>query len=288
MVAYNGKAKLVGVLGDPIAHSLSPAIHEYWLHKYRINGAYVPLKVKAEKFKATVDTLLEIGFVGFNVTLPHKEQAFKIAGSHDMASTICHAANTLVLQSNGNLHAMNSDAFGFVKMVEHMQQTKPFDKQSVVLLGAGGAARAIVLALQMLEVKQAVIVNRTYERAAQLVSHLQPYCKNNALIACEMADAHDYIANSGAVINSISVDGNVSETIYQIIKQTHKDAWIIDVSYGKGGTETTRMAAEAGRASVDGLTMLLWQAFSGFEQWFGVTPEVDDALINHVKQAMIA
>ncbi len=287
MAAHNGKARLVGVLGDPISHSLSPAIHEYWLQKHGINGAYVPLRIKTGQFVQSVETLIDCGFVGFNVTLPNKEQAYKIAQSHDTASKICGVSNTLVVQANGNIHAMNSDAFGFVKMLEYMQ---PFNKECVLLLGAGGAARAIVLALQMLEVEQVVVANRTLERAQEVVAQLQQYTLRTKLVACEIAhgceQAGEYAAHSGVVINSMAIDGNVSSIIKDIVAKSHKEAWIADVSYGRGGTETTRIAAEAGRKNIDGLTMLLWHAVSGFEQWFNFTPEVDAGLVNAVKEAM--
>jgi shikimate dehydrogenase len=286
MAAHNGRAKLVGVIGDPISHSLSPAIHEYWLQKYGINGAYVPLRIKEERFEQTLEMLLDMGFVGFNVTMPHKERAFAFASTHDTAAKICCAANTLVLQLNGNVHAMNSDVFGFVKMMEYIEQIQPLNKESVLLLGAGGAARAIVLALQMLEVNQVVVANRTLARAEELVAQLQPYYLNTKLVACEMAAAGDYAASAGVVINSLAIDSNASEIITDIVKKSHKEAWIADVSYGKGGTETTRIATEVGRKNIDGLTMLLWQAVSGFEQWFGITPEVDSGLVTCVKEAI--
>ncbi len=286
MTAHNGRAKLAAVLGDPISHSLSPAIHEYWLQKYGINGAYVPLKIRADKFEQSVEMLFDSGFVGFNVTLPHKERAFRFADTHDTASKICGAANTLVLQANGNIHAMNSDAFGFVKMMEYMQQIQSFNKDYALLLGAGGSARAVVLALQMLEVKQVVVANRTLSRAQELVAQLQPHNSHTKLVACGIDAAGEYAKEAGVIINSISVGNNASETIVDIVGKSSKETWIADISYGKNGTETTRIAGQIGRNNIDGLTMLLWQAVSGFEQWFGVTPEIDAGLVKAVKEAI--
>jgi shikimate dehydrogenase len=286
MVARNGKAKLVGVIGDPISHSLSPAIHEYWLQKYDINGAYVPLRVNEQQFEATINTLIDVGFIGFNVTLPHKERAFQLAQSHDTASSMCMACNTLVLQSNGTLHGMNSDSFGFIKMLEYMQQLHPLGKEKVMVLGAGGAARAVVLALQMLHVKHIIIANRTLERAEALVQQLTHYATDSTITAVTLGEAVTHTAHVNAIINSLSLDSNVYETILPLVAATSKDCWVVDLSYGKSGTELTRIATQQHRMTIDGLTMLLWQAVSGFEQWFGVTPTVDAGLVNHIKEVM--
>jgi shikimate dehydrogenase len=286
MVARNGKAKLVGVIGDPITHSLSPAIHEYWLQKHDINGAYVPLRVHEQQFQTTIATLIDVGFVGFNVTLPHKERAFQIAQTHDTASSICMACNTLVLQSNSVLHGMNSDSFGFIKMLEYMQQLHPLEKNKVIVLGAGGAARAVVLALQMMHVKEIIIANRTLERAEALVNQLAHYNSESQLIALPYDDIFVHASSANAIINSVSLDGHLTETITPMIEQASPSCWIVDLSYGKNGTELTRLATHHKRLTIDGLTMLLWQAVSGFEQWFGVTPTVDAGLVNHIKEAM--
>jgi shikimate dehydrogenase len=286
MVAYNGKAKLVGVLGNPISHSLSPAIHEYWLQKYKINGVYVPLRVQTDKFEQTVETLLGCGFIGFNVTLPHKVAAYEIAKTHDRAATICGVANTLVMQSNGGLHAINSDSFGFVKMLEYAENRKEVKRDTALLLGAGGAARAIVLALQIAGFKRIIIANRTIIKATELITDLQKHTPNAELIAIELAEIKNYINDVNLLINSLSIDSRVSDTILDLPRVMAKNAWLVDVSYGINGTEMTRAAGAYNIANIDGLMMLLWQATSGFEQWFGVTPEVDAGLVEHVK-AMI-
>jgi shikimate dehydrogenase len=286
MVAYNGKARLVGVMGDPISHSLSPAIHEYWLQKYKINGVYVPLKVQSERFAGTVETLLQCGFVGFNVTLPLKQLAFDIAKTHDKAASICGVANTLVLQSNGNLHAINSDSFGFLKMIEYANNRKTVKRETALLLGAGGAARAIVLALQVAKFKRIIIANRTVERASEAVTDLQKYMPNVELVAIGLDEVANYIAEVNLLVNSLSIDSNVSEMILDLPKFLAQESWLFDVSYGEGGTAMTRAALSNNIATIDGLMMLLWQATSGFEQWFGITPEIDAELVEHVK-AMI-
>lgn len=284
MVAYNGKARLVGVMGDPISHSLSPAIHEYWLQKYKINGVYVPLKVQSERFIQTVETLLQCGFVGFNVTLPLKQLAFEIAKTHDKAASICGVANTLVLQSNGNLHAINSDSFGFVKMLEYANNRKIVKRETALLIGAGGAARAIILALQVAGFKRIIIANRTIERASEVVSDLQKHMPNVELLSISLESTIDYIAQVNLLVNSLSIDSSVPEIVLNLPKHLSQESWVFDVSYGLGGTAMTRVATANNIANIDGLMMLLWQATSGFEQWFGITPEVDAELVEHVKE----
>lgn len=285
MAAKNGKARLAGVIGDPITHSLSPTIHEYWLRRYDINGAYVPLRMSPQVFETSVRTLIDAGFVGFNVTLPHKQAAYKLVQSCDDTSHLCQAVNTLVVKHDGSLYGLNSDAYGFVGMVEDEMANTPFALQSVMLFGAGGSARAVVAGLAQLGCRSLVLVNRTRERAEALVQDMQRVLKDMDVTIIGFDEVERHARTVQTVINTLSVGQTVPIAWDKFVRLTASTTMMIDISYGRYGTEMTKEAETAKRRSVDGLNMLLKQAVLGFEQWFGVTPEVDDTLMAHVRAA---
>lgn len=283
MAAKNGKARLAGVIGDPITHSLSPTIHEYWLRKHDINGAYVPLRMSPQVFESSVRAFVDAGFVGFNVTLPHKAAAYALAQSCDDTAHLCQAVNTLVLKHDGSLYGMNSDTFGFVSMVEGEMAQTPFALERVMLLGAGGSARAVVAGLAQLGCRSLVIVNRTPERAGVLVQDMQRVLKEMEVTIIGFEEVERHVRDVHTVVNTLSIGQTVPIAWDRFVRMTPNTAMMIDISYGRYGTEMTKEAEKAKRRSVDGLNMLLKQAVLGFEQWFGVMPVVDEALMAHVR-----
>lgn len=285
MAARNGKALLAGVIGDPVTHSLSPAIHEYWLKRYGINGAYVPLHLTPANFAHGVKLLTECGFVGFNVTLPHKQVAHALSETLDAAATRCGAVNTLSVQGRGALHGMNTDVFGFRKLVESLSGVS---LARVLVLGAGGAARGVVCALSDMGCTSLRLANRTAAKAEALLDELRahqvalPDAK-----AVPLDQAAVLAAEADCIISTLSVNGEVEPLLREVVRASQPHAWVIDISYGAKGTKLTQMAEQHRRQCCDGLTMLIWQAVPGFEQWFGVTPEVDDALIAMLRGAVV-
>ncbi len=283
MSARNGKARLVGVIGDPITHSLSPAIHEYWLREYDINGAYVPLHVNAARFEAAMNLYVETGFVGFNVTLPHKETAFRLMQSYDDVCAVCQATNTIVLQKNGTLHGMNTDVYGFMKLLEEEQAKAAFPTENVLILGAGGSARAVVYALAQLGCRSLTIVNRTQERSETLIHTIQPYAPELRFHPVALEDFTRVPPEIQCVINTLSTGQSIMLPWENLIRNHTDKCVYLDISYGRYGTEMTRSAEALKRRQADGLRMLLHQAVPGFEQWFGVTPDVGKQLAAHVR-----
>jgi shikimate dehydrogenase len=283
MAAKNGKAKLVGVIGDPIIQSLSPAIHEYWLKTYDINGAYVPLHVSIAQFAQALHLYVNTGFVGFNVTLPHKEAAFKMMQTVDDVSALCQATNTIIVQKNGALHGMNSDTYGFTKMVEEEQMKGAFALESALLLGAGGSARACVYALQQLGCKSLIIANRTPARVQALMEDMRVHLGEMEVQTVPLEEAAMAVRGVHCVVNTLSTGQNITIGWDALMTESVKNCMFMDVSYGRFGTEMTRAAEKHKRRNSDGLRMLLKQAVPGFEQWFGVTPKVDEGLIAHVR-----
>ncbi len=279
MAAINGRAKLVGVIGDPIGHSLSPALHEHWLQSYGINGAYVALKLTESQFSTTLPVLADAGFYGFNITLPHKEAAYRLADTHDTPAVQCQAVNTLIRTRNHKLHGMNTDVFGFIQMVQAEQQRKGFSLQRTLLLGAGGSARAVSCALHMMGCEHLTIANRTQSRAEVLRDAIGVKAE-----IITLAEATGQAGEYSCIINTLALNSDQQTYLQDIVMASHRECMIIDISYGHNGTETTRLATEMGRQNCDGLAMLVWQAVPGFEQWFGVTPQVDDQIMAFMRQ----
>ena len=167
-----GAAKLAGVIGWPISHSLSPRLHSYWLRRYAIDGFYMPLAVKPEDIEYSLRALPKMGFRGVNVTAPHKEKAFKAMDSVTDIAKRLRAVNTVIIDENGALIGDNTDGFGFIENLRNNWPALNFNSLKPLILGAGGAARAVIASLQDVGVKEVQLVNRTYERAQKLAVDL--------------------------------------------------------------------------------------------------------------------
>ncbi|TAE34167.1 MAG: shikimate dehydrogenase [Alphaproteobacteria bacterium] len=281
--AKNGKARVACVIGDPIAHSLSPYIHEYWLQKYDINGAYVPFRVTADAFSSTLDSLFSCGCVGMNITLPHKQQAYAYADHVDETAIRLGAVNTLVLR-DGAVHGFNSDALGFARLwQESFAQSRATNPQRVVLLGAGGAAPAIIAALYDNGCREVIIANRTLERAHNVVALMQTSCPECHFSVCHLDDVVGIIPSVDALVNSIAIGMLDEHYFVPWFDNAPIHMCVVDVSYSALGTPLTRFAIERGFNAYDGLPMLVWQATVGFELWFGVQPEIDTALYGYLR-----
>ena len=264
-----GRTKLAGVMGWPIAHSRSPQLHAYWLRRYGIDGAYLPLPVTPKNLGEALRALPKLGFTGANLTIPHKEAAVGIVDDLDSHAKRIGAVNTIVVEENGRLLGRNTDGFGFI---EHLRHTIPDWAASdgpAVLLGAGGAARAAAVALHDAGIPEIRIVNRTFGRAQSLVESLD----GNAT-----AHAWDDIAQAmqGAALlaNTTSLGLSGQPALALPLEPLPMTAIVYDIVYAPLETALLARAKARGNPVVDGLGMLLHQARPGFEAWFGVAPEV--------------
>jgi shikimate dehydrogenase len=261
------------VIGWPVEHSRSPLIHNYWLKLYGIPGAYEKVAVKPEELAAFLGSLFERGFTGCNVTLPHKEAALKLAQVVDQSARAVGAANTLWLDYEAELHASNTDAFGFMANLAEQAPAWNARRRPVLVLGAGGAARAIVHGLLEGGVAKIFLANRSRERADALA---RDFDRRVEVVAWSDRDAA--LAGCGLLVNATSLGMTGKPPLELDLAALPADAAVVDIVYSPRETRLLAAARARGNPTVDGLGMLLYQAVPGFERWFGFRPEVTDEL----------
>ena len=262
------------VIGWPIAHSRSPLIHGYWLKRYGIEGTYTKEAVRSEELGAFLASLGERGLTGCNVTVPHKEVAFTVAAVKHPSAVAVGAANTLWLQ-DGVLHAANTDTYGYMTYLDLKAPGWNRVEAPVSVLGAGGAARAIVYGFLDAGVSEVRVFNRSYERAEVLAAAFGPRVK-----AFDW-DQRSVVSREACVLVNTTTLGLKGEGDPGIdFAAFHPDCVVSDIVYVPLETAFRARARVAGLKTVDGLGMLLHQAVPGFERWFGVRPEVTDELYN--------
>jgi shikimate dehydrogenase len=263
---------LVAVIGHPIAHSRSPALHSYWLKRYSIKGHYIPIDIAPVDLPRLLRTLPELGFVGANVTIPHKEAILQIADVVTDRAALIGAANTLIFRKDGKIHADNTDGSGFIA---NLRQNAPHWAPAsgpAVVLGAGGAARAVVAALIEVGVPEIRLANRTRPRADALRSDF-----GAKIHVHEWVQAGNLLEDAATVINTTSLGMTGKQEFRVPLDKLNPQAVCNDLVYTPLKTQFLIEAEERGATVVDGLGMLLHQAAPGFERWFGLRPEVDEA-----------
>lgn len=272
-MTISGAAKLAGVVGWPVSHSKSPALHGHWLARHGIDGAYLPLPVAPDRFDTAVRALADLGFAGCNVTIPHKEAAHGLCDTLTPVARKIGAVNTIVIDANGQFAGDNTDAFGFI---ENLKQGAPGWRASAapaVVLGAGGAARAIIAALMDDGVPEIRLLNRTASRADELALHFGPLVKPR-----DWAGRAGELADAGLLVNTTSLGMTGQPALDIDLARLPTDAVVTDNVYAPLITPLLDQARDRGNRIVDGLGMLLHQARPGFAAWFGVDPVVDDDL----------
>lgn len=262
---------LAGVIGDPIGHSRSPRLHGHWLHRYGVDGQYVPLHVRAEDLAATLRLLPRLGFAGLNVTLPHKEAVFALADRTTDRARAVGAANTLTFR-DGCVEADNTDGAGFVASLDRNAPGWCRSAPAVVL-GAGGAARGIIAALLVAGVPKVTLVNRTRGRAAALAAHFGPRVSTQP-----WPDVTTALDGAGLLVNTTSLGMEGRPRLDLDLSALPLTATVTDIVYTPVMTRLLAAAGARGNPTVDGVGMLLHQAAPGFAAWFGITPEVDEDL----------
>ena len=284
MVTISGKTRLAGVLGWPVGHSRSPLLHNYWFEHYRIDGVYIPLCVSADDLAQVIRTLPKMGFAGVNVTLPHKEAALGLVDTQDPLAAEIGAVNTILIDASGRTRGLNTDGIGFLA---HLAATVPDWQervQKVVLIGAGGAARALAATFIQAGTAELCLVNRTAERARALLARLDP--KATRIATRPWTERHVALEGADLLVNTSSLGMTGQPPLDLALDALPPKAIVADIVYAPLTTPLLEAAAARGHATVDGLGMLLHQAVPGFTHWGGRTPAVD-AATRHVLEATL-
>jgi shikimate dehydrogenase len=293
-----GAVSKAGVIGFPIAHSLSPRIHGYWLKEHGLKGSYEAIEVKAEELEAFLKSLAENGYKGINITLPHKETALPLMDAVEPIARAIGAINTVVVRG-GKLYASNTDMGGFFENLAEGAPGFEFHKGKAVVLGAGGAAKAIVAALLIYGVPEVVVANRTALKAQHLKDHFRQATGEGDIAAridweklskkitvVEWAERSQALKGANMLVNTTVLGMKGQAPLELDLKHLPKTALVNDIVYRPLETRLLKDARKHGNRVVDGLGMLLHQAVPGFEAWFGVRPAVTPALRRHVLEGV--
>jgi shikimate dehydrogenase len=264
---------LAGVVGWPIGHSLSPRLHGHWLARYGIAGHYIPIGLSPEDLAEGLRSLPRLGFRGVNVTIPHKEAALALATEATSQAREIGAANTLTFGPGGRIHADNTDAYGFIANLRQEAPAWEAAAGPALVLGAGGAARAIVSALLAEGCPEVRVANRTRVRAEALRDHF-----GARLRPVDWHEASSAAGDVATLVNTTSVGMEDAEAVPLDLAAVSAAALVTDIVYGAEPTPFVLAARARGLVAIDGLGMLLHQGVPGFERWFGRRPEVDASL----------
>lgn len=274
-IDIRGTTRIAGIMGWPVKHSRSPRLHNYWLALHGIDGAYIPLPIEPSRLETALRALPALGFIGANVTVPHKAMAMAVVDRVNPVARRAGAVNTVVVAADGTLEGRNTDAFGFLAA---LQQDAPQWQagRPAVVLGAGGSARAVIVALIDAGVPEIRLTNRTRAKAEAL-AELGP-----AVRVVEWDKREAALDGAGLVVNTTILGMGGQPPLELDLKALPGDAVVNDIVYSPLETPLLAAARARGNPAVDGLGMLLHQARPAFHAFFGLDPAVTPALRSHV------
>lgn len=267
------KFGLAGVMGWPVSHSRSPTLHNYWIKQYGLTGAYVLLPVEPGNLPAALKGLSALGFAGCNVTIPHKVAAMQLVDRVDPMARRMGAINTIVVEKDGSLSGFNNDGFGYIQSLLDAQPDWRADAGPITVLGAGGAARAVVLSLADRGAKEIRLANRSLERAQGLAREFGAPVR-----AIPWEDRHEALADVALLVNTTNQGMTGQSPLELSLDRLPRHALVSDVIYIPMETPLLAAARQRGNPTVNGLGMLLNQARPAFKAWFGVMPEITPEL----------
>ncbi|MDQ2102954.1 shikimate dehydrogenase [Azospirillum isscasi] len=277
-MTISGKAKLAGVMGWPIGHSRSPRLHGYWLNQYGIDGAYVPLAVPPDRVEQAIRALPALGFRGCNVTVPHKEAAYRTVDRLDATAKRMGAVNTVVVGEDGSLEGRNTDGFGFVENLRSGAPGWSAADGPALVIGAGGAARAVVASLLDEGAPRVWLVNRTRARAEELAADIGNVDGGGAIEVADWVSRETLLEGAALVVNTTTQGMAGQPPLDLDLRALPGSAVVTDIVYTPLMTPLLSAAQARGNRVVDGIGMLLHQARPGFAAWFGHEPEVTEGL----------
>lgn len=269
---------MAGVMGWPVAHSRSPLIHNHWIKKYQLSGAYGRFPVEPKNLEAAIRGLSALGLAGCNITIPHKVEAMQYMDWVDPHAQKIGAINTVVVQANGTRHGYNNDGFGYLQSLKEAHAQWRADTGPVVVLGAGGAARAILVALLQEGATEIRLLNRTLDKAQALAQEFGP-----SIQALPWSQRHEALAQAALLINTTNQGMHGTPALDLALDELPTTALVSDIIYTPLVTPLLEQARQRGNTTVNGLGMLIHQARPAFEAWFGIKPaatsEISDLLI---------
>lgn len=268
----NSAGPRAGIIGWPVSHSRSPILHGYWLRKYAIAGSYEYIPIAPENFSAEFRALPSQGFVGANVTIPHKQAAMLCCDELDSVSKRLGAVNTVVIR-DGRFYGSNTDGFGFMQNLRLSAPDWKPQSGPAVIIGAGGAARAVIAALCDAGVNEIRLFNRTRARADRLAADL-----GGPVMTGDWAGLNAALEDCGLLVNCSSLGMKGQPELEISLQKLPLAAFVYDLVYTPLCTPLLAAASARGNPIIDGLGMLLHQARPGFAAWFGIMPEVDEPL----------
>jgi shikimate dehydrogenase len=272
-MAQHDRFLLAGILGYPVMHSRSPKLHNYWLEKHGLAGRYVSIEVQPSGLEAALRALPTLGFRGCNLTIPHKIDALRIVDRMDAASKRIGAINCVTVEADGSLSGTNNDGFGYVESVAAGHPTWKADAGPIVVIGAGGGSRAVLVALADCGAREIRLINRTDERAVRLAADIGGPVKTVG-----WNDRTAALEGAAMVVNTTS-QGMVGQPALDLsLDKLPKTALVSDIVYIPRETPLLAAARARGNPTSGGLGMLLHQARPAFKGWFGVLPEVTPEL----------
>lgn len=272
---------LAGIMGMPVKHSRSPLLHNYWLKEHGLYGFYVPLAIEASGLEAALRALAPLGFRGCNITIPHKEAALAFMDSVDPMAKRIGAMNCVTVQKDGRLHGANYDGYGYIESILEVYPAWKADQGPIVVLGAGGGARAVIAALAARGAREIRVLNRSLDRASQLAADYGP-----PLAAYPWESRAEALRDAAMLINTTSL-GMVGQAPLELaLDALPKTALVSDIIYIPRETDLLKQARLRGNPIVNGLGMLLHQARPAFEAWFGIRPAVTSQLREMIEASL--
>jgi len=264
-------------MGWPVAHSRSPTIHTHWINQYGLRGAYVLLPVAPNKLEQALRALPVLGFAGCNLTIPHKVAALSIVDHLEPLARQIGAVNTIVVGADGALIGRNTDSFGFIQSLRDAQPSWQADTGPAVVIGAGGAARAVIAGLIEQGASEIRLINRTRAKASDMAQEFGPTVR-----AVAWEDRHEALDQAALLVNTTNQGMHGEDDLDLALDQLPVEALVSDIIYVPLETPLLAAAKARGNATVNGLGMLLNQARPAFEAWFGINPVLSDALLAKV------
>lgn len=258
------------VIGHPIAHSKSPIIHQYWMEQHNVSGTYEAIDIAQDNLKIDIQKLIDDGYDGFNVTLPHKQDIIQHCHQIDETAQAIGAVNTVKI-IDGKLYGTNTDAFGFIENLKSHVADFRFENKTALILGAGGASRAIIYGLQQQNISKIIVSNRTIENAKILADDFD-------IEVLEWDKKETILSDTDLLVNTTSLGMAGKPPLEIDIKTLKSDAVVSDIVYSPLMTDLLEGAKNKQNQYVTGIGMLIHQARPAFQAWTDIMPEVDDAL----------